>query len=302
MKKLTIAVLSALLFTVNNNVFADLIFSAPPRGSEEVERATYEPLVNAMSDAIGEKIQYVYPRDFIQYSVEMQKGRYDIVFDGPHFSQWRVANLNHTILVNLPENLQFLVVAPQARNTVNTLHDLVYETICAQLTPQLGTLMLLQNYYNRAAEPRLHLVHGEDKVYTDFVTGKCTAAVLRDKTFYKMSNEERARFKVIYKSAIAPNDAITVNNKISRNQRNALITLLTDTSAMKVASQIFDRFSRNAVAFNRAEANQFAGLDQLLLLAFGWDEGKTRLGSADNANEISSESSSPVVGMAKERP
>ena len=284
MYKTKLLAIAALFIFTSSSVFADLIFSAPPRGNEKLERATYEPLVKAMSDAIGEKIRYVYPRDFIQYSVDMQKGRYDIVFDGPHFSQWRVENLGHTILVNLPEKLQFLVVTPKGKTKVKNLHDLVYETICAQLTPQLGTLMLLQNYYDRAAEPRLHLVHGEDKVFSDFAAGKCTAAVLRDKTFFKMSAEERATYNVIYKSPIAPNDAITANNKINYKQKQALISLLTNSNQMKVASPIFDRFSRNAAAFSVANVNNFAGLDQLLLLAFGWDAGKTRL--TDNQSNI----------------
>ncbi|MGD8592580.1 MAG: PhnD/SsuA/transferrin family substrate-binding protein [Gammaproteobacteria bacterium] len=260
-----------MIFSVNSNVFAELIFSAPPRGTEAEERATYEPLVKAMSEVIGEQVRYVYPRGFLEYSVNMQKGLYDIVFDGPHFSQWRVANLHHTILVNLPENLQFLVVTPQARTHVNTLRDLIYESVCAQMTPQLGTLMLLQNYYHRAAEPQLHLVHGEEKVFSDFSKGKCTAAVLRDKRFFKIAKADRATYKVIYKSAVAPNDAITVNDKFTQEQRKALIALLTNPETMKVAGPIFDRFSRKAVAFDLAEPDKFEGLDQLLLLAFGWD-------------------------------
>lgn len=267
----------ALIFFANNNVFAELIFSAPPRGTETVERATYEPLVEAMSEAIGEKVQYVYPRGFLEYSVNMQKGRYDIVFDGPHFSQWRVANLHHSILVNLPENLQFFVVIPKAKTKVNTLHDLIYESVCAQMTPQLGTLMLLQNYYERAVEPQLHLVHGEEKVFTDFTGGECTAAVLRDKRYYKIPKTDRAAYKVIYKSNVAPNDAITVNDKVSREQRKALIALLTNPGTVKVAGSIFKRFSRNAVAFNRADPKKFEGLDQLLLLAFGWNIEKISL-------------------------
>ena len=276
MHKLKFTAIVALIFFFNNNVFADLIFSAPPRGSEAEERATYEPLAQAMSEAIGEKVQYKFPRDFIEYSVDMQNGRYDIVLDGPHFSQWRVTNLHHTILVNLPENLQFLVVTPITNKNVNTLHDLVYETVCAQMTPQLGTLMLLQNYSERAAEPRLHLVHGEDKVFYDFTGGKCTAAVLRDKTFFKMPQAERAAYKVVYKSAVAPNDAITANGKITQEQRKSLIVLLTNPEAMKVAGPIFNRFSRNAVAFDVADPDQFKDLDQLLLLAFGWDMKKNQ--------------------------
>lgn len=270
MFKSKIVTVLSLIFFVNSNVFADLVFSAPPRGTEVDERATYEPMVFAMSRAIGEKIRYVYPRDFNEYSSDMQKGRYDIVFDGPHFSQWRVINLHHTLLVNLPENLQFLIIAPVADSNINTLKDLVFESVCAQWTPQLGTLMLLQNYYDRMVEPNLHLVHGEDKVYSEFENKKCTAAVLRDKSFYKMSEAQRAAYKVVYKSPIAPNDAITADDKVSPAQRKALVALLTNPKTAKVAHAVFDRFSKNATAFVVAKPEQFKGLDQLLLLAFGW--------------------------------
>ena len=263
--------LVVLFFSVNNTVLADLIFSAPPRGTEAEERETYEPLVNAMSEVMGEKVQYVYARGFIEYSSEMQKGNYDIVFDGPHFSQWRVTNLNHTILVNLPEDLQFMVVTPLTRKKINTISDLVLQSVCAQMTPQLGTLMLLQNYYDRVAEPFIHFVHGEDKVYSDFTGGKCTAAVLRDKTYYKMPQADRSTYKVVYQSPVAPNDAITVNSKVKPAQRRALIELLTNPKTAKVAAPIFARFSKDAVAFDVSDPNQFKGLDQLLLIAFGWD-------------------------------
>lgn len=270
MNSLKIVAIAALFF-FSTNTFAELVMSAPPRGAEGEERATYEPLAEAMSKVIGEKVRYVFPRDFIEYSVEMQKGAYDIVFDGPHFSQWRVKNLNHKLLVNLPENLQFFVVTNKENLGINTLHDLIYEKVCAQLTPQLGTLMLLQNYYERAVEPRLQLVHGEDKVFSDFQAGKCSAAVLRDKSFFKMTKAERAHYKIVYKSKAAPNDAITVNSKVNANQRKALINLLTNPKAMSVAAPIFNRFSRDANAFNPIKAKQYRGLDQLLLMAFGWE-------------------------------
>lgn len=265
----------ALVFTFANNISAaELIFSAPPRGSEADERAMYEPLAKAMTSAIGKEVKYVYPHGFLEYSVKMQKGEYDIVFDGPHFSQWRVENLHHSILVNLPENLQFVVIVKRSKSKVKTTHDLVYNTVCAQMTPQLGTLMLLSNYTQHVVEPQLHLVKGEEKVFTDFKDGKCSAAVLRDKRFYKLSKADRAQYKVVYRSNVAPNDAITVNNKFTQEQRKALIRLLTNPKAMKVAKPIFDKFSRNAIAFDKADPQKFDGLDQLLSLSFGWDHKK----------------------------
>ncbi len=296
MIKLHTFIIVALFLSINTNVLADLIFSAPPRGNEADERATYEPLVQAMSRAIGEKISYEHPKNFLTYSVAMQKGHYDIVFDGPHFSQWRVENLNHTLLVNLPENLQFLVVVPLGRTKVNTMHDLVYEQVCAQLTPQLGTLMLLHNYDMSATEPTLHLVQGEDKVFADFSAGKCTAAVLRDKTFYKLSEAQRAGYKIIYKSPLAPNDAITANNKVSAQQRKALIALLTNPDSMKVAKPVFERFSRNAVTFNVADPVKFKRLDQLLSRAYGWDAINSNLrGNTAAADPVTPPSQTSLV-------
>jgi ABC-type phosphate/phosphonate transport system substrate-binding protein len=256
---------------VNGNACAELIFSAPPRGPEADERATYEPLAQAMSNALGEEVRYVYPRDFNEYSFDMRKGRYDIVFDGPHFAQWRVTNLDHTILANLPEHLQFMVIAPVTKTRINSLRDLVYETVCAQMTPQLGTLMLLQNYYERAVEPQLNLVRGEDKVLAEFTSGKCTAAVLRDKTFLKMSEADRAAYKVIYKTALAPNDAITTSKNVTAKQRTALVALLTNPETARAASPIFNRFSKKADAFDVADPEEFVGYEELLQLSLGWD-------------------------------
>jgi len=286
------AVVALMAISLFNSALADLIFSAPPRGTEAKERATYEPLAKAMSGVLGETVVYEYPRDFIQYSVEMQKGHYDIVFDGPHFSQWRVQNLKHQLLVNLPENLQFFVVAGSQNSHIKNLRDLLYQKVCAQLTPQLGTLMLLQNYYEHAVEPRMHLVRGEDKVFTDFEKGQCAAAVLRDKTYYKLSAEQQRKYKIIYKSNVAPNDAITVNAKLDAGKRKALIDLLTDSSKMQVAEAIFSRFSNNATAFNKLDPKQYDGLDQLLLMAFGWDIGNTAIRADRDRVETSA-----VLGM-----
>ncbi len=294
--------LAGLLFFFHHGAIADLIFSAPPRGSEAEERKTYEPLVKAMSEVTGVAIKYVHPRDFIEYSVNMQKGNYDIVFDGPHFSQWRVANLDHTILVNLPESLQFYVIVPREARNIKTLHDLIYSTVCAQMTPQLGTLQLLQNYAERAVEPELHLVRGEEKVMADFTAGKCKAAVLRDKRFYKFTADEQAAYSVIYKTQIAPNDAITVNRKLNEDQRKALVNLLTNPAAMQVAAPVFERFSRDAVAFKRAEPEKFKGLDKLLLLSFGWDVAKSSAGREAAKAEIAGDNATPSLGLSRDKP
>ena len=141
----------------------------------------------------------------------------------------------------------------------------------------------------------MHLVRGEEKVFSDFSHGECSAAVLRDKRYYKISEAERATYKIIYKSAIAPNDAITVNNKVTPKQREALIALLTDPEAMKVARPIFNRFSRDAVAFDVADKSKFEDLDQLLLLGFGWNTHSSDSHVSENKQSDNALSTSAIV-------
>jgi len=116
----------------------------------------------------------------------------------------------------------------------------------------------------------MNLVRGEDKVLSDFTSGKCTAAVLRDKTFYKMSDADRAAYKIVYKSPVAPNDAITTSAKLTPEQRKALSALLTNPETATVARPIFDRFSKKANAFDVADPDEFKGFEDLLEIAHGW--------------------------------
>lgn len=264
-------VIGVLFLLFHGHVSAEIIFSTPPRNSEADSQAIYQPLVQAMSKAIGEKVIYEHPRNFIDYSLKMQNGHYDILFDGAHFAQWRATNLHHEILVNLPENLQFMLVTNASRANLNTLHDLLSAKTCAQWTPQLGTLMFLQNYTMTASQPNLHLAKTEDEVFKEFKAQNCDAAILRDKIIYKMPAAERATYKIIYKTPMAPNATMTASTKLSPEKRKALVALLTNADAMKVAKPILESFSRNAVAFNVANPDQFKGLDRLLELSFGWD-------------------------------
>ncbi len=93
---------------------ADLVFSAPPRESQAGGADSYAPLAQYLSKVTGQKVDYKYSDNWLSYQKEMQKGTYDLVFDGPHFVGWRMAKLGHVPLVKFPGNLSFVVIVKQA--------------------------------------------------------------------------------------------------------------------------------------------------------------------------------------------
>ena len=84
-----------------------LVFTAPPRETPEIAQEIYQPLAAYLSRSIGKKIVYRHPGTWGVYRTEMLKGKYDIVFDGPHFNSYRMEKLGHNILVKMPERFEF---------------------------------------------------------------------------------------------------------------------------------------------------------------------------------------------------
>lgn len=249
-----------------------LVFTSAPRGTEAIERAIYDPVARAMSEWLGTEVVYEYAKDWTTYSFGMRAGRYDLVFDGPHFSAWRMANIKHEPIVNLPHKLAFLVLSRADNPAITDTESLVSQKVCGMAPPQLGTLFLLSQYPNPAREPILQVIKNEKNVFENLKSGKCESAILRNSTYLRLTDAERAAYKVIYTSRPVPNMAITAGPNVTPQQRKQLIEKLTDPKTASVAKPIFDQYVKNADRFEKAEREEYKGLELLLQnLSFGWD-------------------------------
>lgn len=252
--------------------FADLVFSAPPRESAEEARQTYEPMAKFLTEVIGEPVQFVPPRDWLNYTTDMRGGKYDIVFDGPHFAAWRMRHLNHVALVKLPGTLDFVVLTRFDDKRINKLRDLIALPVCGLPSPNLGTMTIMAQFNNPVTQPEFNEVKGGfDDVLTAFNDGKCRAAVVRDNTFKKLADVERKKYKAIFKSPSFPNQTFTVGDRVRAKAREQMIAALTVKSDLAPAERIFKEFSKNAKFFVPATASEFDDLESLLEgVVWGW--------------------------------
>ena len=254
------------------NVYADLILSAPPRESAEQGQRMYEPLAKYFGDLLGEPVIYAQPRDWLQYSTDMRSGKYDIVFDGPHFAAWRIKHLNHTPLVKLPGTLDFIVIARWDDNRINKLRDLVALPVCGLPSPNLGTTMVMAQFVNPVTQPDiLEAKGGFEDVVATFAAGTCRAAIVRDTVYKKLSDADKKQFKVIFKSPPFPNQTVTISHRIRPQMREKLIAALTVKKGFTAAEVLFSEVSKNAKFFIPAKIAEYEGMESLLEgVVWGW--------------------------------
>ena len=259
----------AFLATLSEPAAADLVFSAPPRESQSGGADSYAPLAQYLSKLTGQKVDYRYSDNWLSYQKEMQKGTYDLVFDGPHFVGWRMAKLGHMPLVKFPGNLSFVVIVKKTESRYNSIQQLAGRTICAHAPPNLATLTLLYEFKNPARQPFIIETQGFPAAYKGVVSGKCVAAVLQAKIAAELDKEAHAT-RVVYQSEPLPNQALSAGPRVSPEMQQKIIRALLSEPGKVAASSLLERFKMKE--FVPASGKEYLGLGVLLQDVRGFEQ------------------------------
>jgi len=246
---------------------ANLVLSAPPLGKPAAERKVYEPVAAYLSKILGETVTYRYPDNFGLYQAEMQLGKYDIVFDGPHFAEWRVVKENHEILAKAPGQLEFEVVVKNADTEYKTLEDLKGRTVCGLAPPNLATQLIFQKF--KVTEPHLILSSSFPAAYAQMLSGKCHAVILPDKMYENLAKNAPIKTRVIYTSKKYPTLTITASRKIGAAKLDKLKAELVSPEA-KAAMPLFVKQFTAGHGLMKANPADYVGMEQLLKDSWGF--------------------------------
>lgn len=267
-------ILCIVLFALSIPIHAELILTAPPRENAETGTKLYGPLAEHLTKLLGEKVTYVHPNNWLEYQRDLRKDVYDIVFDGPHFVSWRLSHLHHEVLVKLPGTLEFVIIVNEDDKDVKTIKDLIGKKICGIPPPNLATLTVIDQFPNPVRQPVIWGVDGGYmNVFHSFVEGKCRAAVFRS-TFFekKLTEQDRANTRVLFRSKGLPNQAISVSSRVKTDAKNKIIKSLTSGNGMIATKSISRRFGgKQAKPFISASKKEYEAHAQLLEgIVFGW--------------------------------
>jgi ABC-type phosphate/phosphonate transport system substrate-binding protein len=247
------------------------LLTSPPREKPEEAQEMYGKLASYLSAQIGEQVVYERPQGWIEYVNNMRAGKYDIVFDGPHFAAWRIKHLNHAPLVKLPGTLTFLVIGKRSDAKFNKLGDLITGGWCGLPSPNLATMAVMAQFNNPVKQPEFVEVADINNIIPALKSGRCRAAGLLDKFYKKASDEDKKDLKVVYTSPTYPDQTITVSARISAPAREKIVAALTIENGVPAAKAIFEKFAKNSTHFVRAPGQEYEGLEDLLEgVIWGW--------------------------------
>ena len=250
---------------------AEYILSAPPRENSALSEETYEPLAEYLSKLLGDKVVYQKPNGWFDYAQKMRDGKYDIVFDGPHFAAWRVKHLHHIPIAVLPGTLDFDVIANVSDNEINKVQDLNGQKICGMVSPHLGTSLVYELFENPVLQPLIEEVRGGPQdVFNAFKEGQCRATIMRNAYFDRLPMEEKVKLKIVAKTKSLPNQTITISNRLEKNAKKIADFMVSKEGAV-AAKGLLSRYSKNAPYFQATDISRYQGIEDLLEgVVWGW--------------------------------
>ena len=246
---------------------ANLVLSAPPLGKPGAQEKIYQPVAAYLSKVLGETVEYRHPHNFGLYQAEMQLGKYDIVFDGPHFAEWRVVKLHHEILAKAPGQLVFVVVVKDKDRKYQGLKDLRGRSLCGLAPPNLATQTVFQHF--RIAQPNLLLSPSFPVAFKQMLAGKCTAVILAKRMYDRLAKTAPVKSRVIFTSKEFPSLTLTVSGKISEKKKGMLKKGLLSPEA-KTAMPGFMKQYTAGKGFVPASPEEYRGTEQLLKDSWGF--------------------------------
>jgi ABC-type phosphate/phosphonate transport system substrate-binding protein len=269
---LRLLVLSLLALCSTTSMAKDFVFSAPPRGPAAKEAAVYQPIADYLSRATGKTIVYKHPDNWLNYQNQMQKGNYDLVFDGPHFIGWRVDKVQHQPLAKLPGKLSFVIFVRNDNLTINRADDLAGRTLCGLAPPNLATLTMYNQFPNPMRQPLVVEVKSFPAGYQQVMTGRCTAGVMRDKMFNKLQKQHGNPGRVVWRSNGTANQGFSAGPKFSNSDKTRITNSLLSPDAKPHLNKFFERFSKKKKVLLPANTQEYAGLGILLRDVWGFEQ------------------------------
>lgn len=248
------------------------VFSAIPDGTREEAHEEYRPITEYLSKATSSQFIFHHPKNLLSYMREMRAGKYDLVFDDPHFVSWRVTNLDHAPLVRLPGTLNFVIVARSNDEIVFNLSDLAGHKVCAHAPPDLATLSMQTQFTNPVRQPQIFEVNGFGNIFEQLLKGSCRGAVIPSGLYAAFNNgSNKGKARILYLSEPIPRHAISAGPRIPENIQNLIRAALLSPRGVAVTARLRGRFA-NAEQMVATGKSEFRGLETLVnnLVGFGW--------------------------------
>ena len=140
-------------------------------------QAAYQPLADYLGAATGTKVVIEPAGNFLAYWEGMRRGRYDLVLDAAHFTDFRVKRLGYHVLAKLPDTVSYALVTGEDMLLFDA-QEMIGKTLATVPSPSLGGVRLSQLFPNPLRQPILVATSNFQDALTKVQQGKAVGALV----------------------------------------------------------------------------------------------------------------------------
>lgn len=246
-----------------------LILSAAPRETPEEGRQRFGPLAEYLGGVLGRRVEYRHPGDWGVYRTQMLRGEYDIVFDGPHLTGWRVRHMNYHVLATFAGGFEFALIVRHDNARAVDVAALGGRTLCTHAPPNFSTAVALSLFDNPARQPAIILSEGWRDIYQGVASGRCEAGILPLDEL-AVNDPRGLVVRTLYRSPAFPNQAFSAGPRLAPEERARLARALTGPGADAALGAVRWHYGMRQ-ALVAASDEQYFGLARFLENEWGFD-------------------------------
>lgn len=205
-----------------------LVLSLPPFIEAERGATLMEDFLSLVAERTGAGFALARHDNAFSYMDNLEDGRFDLVFEGPHVLALLAEQGVATPLAEFRHTLSYVVVVPREDAPIYELRDLAGKPVCVGPSPDPFALELTASIGNPTREPVLVAVADHRRRIRQLLGGQCRAATLQTTRFLTLEDAEGAdELRIIYKSADLPGFGAAVNTRVDGEVAGRIAAVLT---------------------------------------------------------------------------
>lgn len=235
------------------------LLSAPPRETQSVSEEVYGPIADFISEVSQREFVYEYPDNPLVYWENLQRNRYDIVFDESHFISYLILNHRHLPLVRVSGALIYVYYVNQGPDGPRRMDELAGLPVCGQSPPNQGTLALYELFENPFRLPLLVPVEGWNRIYEKVTSNECVAGIAPLELYEQLNNGDK---HPLYMTRPLPNQTFAASGRLPPQLKSRITAALLSEAGQRATTAL--RGLYNIKELERAFEVEYIGHDKIL--------------------------------------
>lgn len=247
---------------ISNSFAMQYNFVVQPVHSPEKMKAIYQPFVDYLNTETGHTFNIITSSSFISYWEKMRKGKFDLILDAAHFTDYRIKRMNYTVLAKLPSTESFSIITNK-NEKISDYKKLIGKKLITLPSPSLSAVHLANMFPNPARQPNITNTNSVESAIKAVQKGQYFAALVPTSMLAKTKN-----INTVNTTIATPRMAISASPKITKNLQEKIKLALLKASSTPSGKSMLNAI--HAPEFKEANAATYKGYEKLLAGVWGY--------------------------------